>query len=39
VNSRQLESRIDRTQSGERRSGPSLGADPIALLYDWKRVG
>lgn len=29
----QLESRTDRTQSGERRSEPSLGADPIALLY------
>jgi len=29
----QLESRIDCTASGERRSEPSLGADPIALLY------
>jgi hypothetical protein len=29
----QLESRIDRTRSGERSSEPSLGADPIALLY------
>ena len=31
----QLESRIDRTASGEVRSEPSLGEDPIALLiYD-----
>jgi hypothetical protein len=29
----QLESRTDRTQSGEHRIEPSLGDDPIALLY------
>jgi hypothetical protein len=29
----QLESRIDRTASGERRTDPALGEDPIALLF------
>ena len=29
----QLQSRTDRTRSGERRIEPSLGEDPIALLY------
>jgi len=29
----QLDSRIDRTRSGDRRNEPSLGTDPIALLY------
>ncbi len=29
----QLVSRIDRTKAGERRIEPSLGEDPIALLY------
>ena len=28
-----LDSRIDRTRSGERRVEPSLGEDPVALLY------
>ena len=34
----QLESRIDRTRSGERRLEASLGEDPIALLY-YDRAG
>ena len=33
-----LESRTDRTRSGERKIEPSLGEDPIALLY-YDRTG
>ncbi len=29
----ELVSRVDRTPTGERRAEPSLGADPVALLY------
>lgn len=29
----ELQSRVDRTASGERRVEPSLGEDPVALLY------
>jgi Lipocalin-like domain len=34
----ELVSRIDRTPTGERRAEPSLGADPVALLY-YDRTG